>query len=108
MNEFDGTDQGMVSTESSSLDENIIKKLNKFTKDGVYSKAIKTSDSKYAVIWVYNTDKSQLKDEIKESLSEISGISQKAEIYYLKKYSFDLFEPKIKKQIEEISEDYFG
>ena len=84
MNEFDGTDQGMVSTESSSLDENIIKKLNKFTKDGVYSKAIKTSDSKYAVIWVYNTDKSQLKDEIKESLSEISGISQKAEIYYLK------------------------
>lgn len=108
MNEFDGTDQGMVSTESSSLDENIIKKLNKFTKDGVYSKAIKTSDSKYAVIWVYNTDKSQLKDEIKESLSEISGISQKAEIYYLKKYSFDVFEPKIKKQIEEISEDYFG
>lgn len=108
MNEFDGTDQGMVSTESSSLDENIIKKLNKFTKDGAYSKAIKTSDSKYAVIWVYNTDKSQLKDEIKESLSEISGISQKAEIYYLKKYSFDVFEPKIKKQIEEISEDYFG
>ena len=49
-----------------------------------------------------------IKDEIKESLSEISGISQKAEIYYLKKYSFDVFEPKIKKQIEEISEDYFG
>ena len=108
MNEFSGVDQGMVSTESSSLDENIVKKLSKFTKDGIYSKAIKTSDSKYAVIWVYNTDKSQLKDEIKQSLSEISDISQKAETYYLKKYNFDVYEPKLKKQIKDISKDYFG
>ncbi|MGN1181498.1 MAG: hypothetical protein ACI4SR_00705 [Faecalibacillus sp.] len=108
MNEFDGTDQGMVSTESSSLDENIIKKLNKFTKDGIYSKAIKTSDSKYAVIWVYNTDKFNLKDEIKKSLSELSDISDKTEAYYLKKYNFDVYDPKIKEQIKDISEDYFG
>lgn len=108
MNEYSGSDQGMVTKESSSLDENIIKKLSKFTKDGIYSKVIKTSDSKYAVVWVYNTDKSKLKDEIKSALSEISDISQKSEIYYLQKYNFDVYEPKIKKQIEEISEDYFG
>lgn len=35
----------------------IIKKLDKFTKDGIYAKAIKTSESKYAIVWVYNTDK---------------------------------------------------
>jgi len=108
MNQYSGSDQGMVTKESSSLDENIVKKLSKFTKDGIYSKVIKTSDSKYAVIWVYNTDKSKLKDEIKKSLLDISDISQKSETYYLKKYNFDVYEPKIKKQIEEISEDYFG
>lgn len=108
MTENNGSDLGLVTKESSSVDENIVKKLNKFTKDGVYSKVIKTSDSKYAVIWVYNTDKSKLKDEIKESLSQMSDISQESETYYLKKYNFDVFEPNIKKQIEEVSEDYFG
>lgn len=108
MTENSGNDQGLVTKESSSLDENIIKKLSKFTKDGIYSKPIKTSDSKYAVIWIYNTDKSKLKDEIKSNLSDISDISEKAETYYLQKYNFDVYEPNIKKQIEEISEDYFG
>lgn len=108
MTEYSGTDQGLVTKESSSLDENIIKKLSKFTKDGIYSKVIKTSDSQYAVIWVYNTDISDLEDEIKASLLEISNISQDSETYYLKKYNFDVYEPKIKEQIEEISEDYFG
>lgn len=108
MNENNGTDQGMVTTESSSVDENIIKKLSKFKKDGVYSKVIKTSDSKYAVVWVYNTDKTDLEDDIKAALNELSDISQKSETYYLKKYNFDVFEPKLKDQIKEISEDYLG
>ena len=32
----------------------------------VFMQAIKTSESKYAIVWVYNTDKSNLKDEIKK------------------------------------------
>ncbi|MBM6931616.1 hypothetical protein H5999_11210 [[Clostridium] spiroforme] len=108
MNEYSGTDQGLVTKDSTILDENITKKLGKFTKDGIYSQVIKTSDSKYAVVWVYNTDKSKLKDEISSSLSEISDINQDAETFYLRKYNFDVYEPKIKEQIEEVSEDYFG
>ena len=32
------------------MDSKIVKKLDKFTKDGIYAKAIKTSESKYAVV----------------------------------------------------------
>ena len=39
----------------------LLKKLDKFTKDGIYNKVIKTSESKYAVIYVYNSDKSKIK-----------------------------------------------
>ena len=85
----------------------IIKKLDKFTKDGIYAKAIKTSESKYAIVWVYNTDKSNLKDEIKESLTSISNFSTKCETSYLRKYNFDVYEPSIKKKIKKSSKDYF-
>ncbi|MFQ7173981.1 MAG: hypothetical protein ACLRQF_19145 [Thomasclavelia ramosa] len=37
--------------------QKLLKKLDKFTKDGIYNKVIKTSESKYAVVYVYNTDK---------------------------------------------------
>lgn len=106
-NENSGTDAGLVTKESSSVDSKIIKKLDKFTKDGIYAKAIKTSESKYAIVWVYNTDKSNLKDEIKESLTSISNFSTKCETSYLRKYNFDVYEPSIKKKIKKSSKDYF-
>ena len=91
-NENSGTDAGLVTKES---------------KDGIYAKAIKTSESKYAIVWVYNTDKSNLKDEIKESLTSISNFSTKCETSYLRKYNFDVYEPSIKKKIKKSSKDYF-
>lgn len=106
--ENNGTDAGLVTTESTSVDSNIIKKLKKFTKDGLYDKVIKTSSSKYAVVYVYNTDKSSLKDEIKDELSSISEISTKMEAYYLKKYNFDVHEEAIKEEINEADKDYLG
>ena len=106
-NENSGTDAGLVTKESSSVDSKIIKKLDKFTKDGIYAKAIKTSESKYAIVWVYNTDKSNLKDEIKKSLTSISNFSTKCETSYLRKYNFDVYEPSIKKKIKKSSKDYF-
>ena len=106
-NENSGTDAGLVTKESSSVDSKIIKKLDKFTKDGIYAKAIKTSESKYAIVWVYNTDKSNLKDEIKKSLTSISNFSTKCETSYLRKYNFDVYEPSIKKKIKKSSKNYF-
>ena len=106
-NRNSGTDAGLVTKESSSVDSKIIKKLDKFTKDGIYAKAIKTSESKYAIVWVYNTDKSNLKDEIKKSLTSISNFSTKCETSYLRKYNFDVYEPSIKKKIKKSSKDYF-
>ncbi len=98
--ENSGTDAGMVTKKSSDLDSKIVKKLDKFTKDGIYAKAIKTSESKYAVVWVYNTDKSNLKDEIKKGLTSLSDFTTKCETYYLRKYNFDVYEPSIKKAIK--------
>ena len=105
--ENSGTDAGMVTKKSSDLDSKIVKKLDKFTKDGIYAKAIKTSESKYAVVWVYNTDKSNLKDEIKKGLTSLSDFTTKCETYYLRKYNFDVYEPSIKKAIKKTSKNYF-
>ena len=50
-------------------------------------------------VWVYNTDKSNLKDEIKESLTSISNFFYKnVKTSYLRKYNFDVYEPSIKKK----------
>lgn len=108
MTENNGTDAGMVTTKTSSVDSKIIKKLDKFTKDGIYNKVIKTSESKYAVVYVYNTDKKDLKDEIITNLASVSDMSTKMETYYLKKYNFDVYESAIKDEIKESNEDYFG
>ena len=108
MNENNGSDVGMVTTKSTNVDSNIIKKLDKFTKDGVYKKVIKTSESKYAVVYVYNSDKSNIKDEVKSSLTSVSEMSTKMESYYLKEYNFDIYEEAIKDEIKESNEDYLG
>lgn len=108
MNENGGSDAGMVTTETTTVDENIIKKLDKFTKDGAYEKVIKTSDSKYAIVYVYNTDTSAVTDEIKSNLATISDMSTKVERYYLKQYNFTINEKAIEDEINESQPDYLG
>lgn len=108
MNENNGSDVGMVTTKSTNVDSKIIKKLDKFTKDGIYDKVIKTSESKYAVVYVYNSDKSKIKDEVKSSLASVSEMSTKMESYYLKQYNFDIYEEAIKDEIKKSNEDYLG
>ena len=108
MNENSGSDVGMVTTETTTVDSNIIKKLDDFTKDGVHNKVIETSDSKYAIVYVYNTDTSEVEDDIKSNLSSISDMSTKMETYYLKQYNFDVHEDAIRDEIEETEPDYLG
>ena len=108
MNENSGSDVGMVTTETTTVDSNIIKKLDNFTKDGVHNKVIETSDSKYAIVYVYNTDTSEVEDDIKSNLSSISDMSTKMETYYLKQYNFDVHEDAIRDEIEETEPDYLG
>lgn len=100
MNENSGSDAGLVTTESSNVDSNIIDKLDKFSKDGIYSKVIKTSESKYAVVFVYNTDKKDLKEEITKDLSSIDDISKAMEQHYLDAYNFVVNESILDKEIE--------
>lgn len=108
MNENGGSDAGLVTKSSTSLDEKVIDNLSKFKKDGIYSKAIKTSDEKYVVIWVYNTDTSAVKNDIVESLKNISDISSENEAYYLKKYDFTVNEEAIRDLIKEQYPEYIG
>lgn len=95
MTENSGSDVGIVTTKSTNVDSKIIEKLDKFTKDGIYNKVIKTSESKYAVIYVYNSDKSKIKDDVKSGLASVSEMSAKMESYYLKQYNFDIYEEEI-------------
>ncbi|MFV0396141.1 MAG: hypothetical protein ACK5LC_17435 [Coprobacillaceae bacterium] len=103
-----GSDVGIVTKENTTVDANIIELLDKFTADGMYSKAIKTSDDKYAVVYVYNTDTAELKDDIRTHLLGLSSMGTDYEVHYLKKYKFEVFENKTKEEIDEINEDYLG
>ena len=70
-----GSDQAQnlgVVNKNSALDDNLVAKLadfNKLDKDGVYKEAVKTTDDKYAVIFVYDTDKTAKKNFYSQSSS---------------------------------------
>ena len=109
MDEY-GTDaeDADIVTKNSTLDENLTKKLEEFskvTKDGVYSEAIKLSDDNYAVVYLYDTAHED-KDEYIDAISADDDAKTDIEKYYLKKYNFNVYDEKLKEAIKDISEDY--
>ena len=74
--------------------------------DGVYKEAVKLSTGKYAVVYVYNTDKSAQKNDIVKNLLNLGDVKTDIESYYLKKYKFTVEDEKVKKQIKKISSKY--
>lgn len=110
-NTSSATDLGFVCSKSSTttVDKKIIKALSKFTSlktDGVYKEAVKLSTDKYAVVYVYNTDKTAQKDDIVKNLLNLGDVKTDIESYYLKKYKFTVEDEKVKKQIKKISDKY--
>ena len=110
-NTSSATDLGFVCSKSSTttVDKKIIKALSKFTSlktDGVYKEAVKLSTGKYAVVYVYNTDKTAQKDDIVKNLLNLGDVKTDIESYYLKKYKFTVEDEKVKKQIKKISNKY--
>ena len=110
-NTSSSTDLGFVCSKSSTttVDKKIIKALSKFTSlktDGVYKEAVKLSTGKYAVVYVYNTDKSAQKNDIVKNLLNLGDVKTDIETYYLKKYNFTVEDKKVKKQIKKISSKY--
>ena len=69
-------------------------------------KQFKLSTGKYAVVYVYNTDKSAQKNDIVENLLNLGDVKTDIESYYLKKYKFTVEDKKVKKQIKKISSKY--
>lgn len=108
MSDNNGSDYGLIYNKDTLVDENIINSLDAFKEDGTYSKAIRTSDEKYAVIYVYNTDKEAKKEDIISDMSVKSEIQGDCQSFYLKKYNFNVLEPKIKDEISKLNENYFG
>lgn len=104
----EGQDVGIVTTESANIDKNILDLLDIFTTDGIYSKAIKTEDNKYSVVYVYNTDTENLEDNLKEHFKRLSAIDTDYEVHYLREYNFNVYENRIKKEIENVNQDYLG
>ncbi|MEG0547845.1 MAG: hypothetical protein RR518_03530 [Coprobacillus sp.] len=102
-------DAGTV-TKNSTLDDNLktaLKDLIAVKADGVYSTAIKLSDEKYAVLYMYNTDHKD-KDALEKALSSDSSLKTETEVYYLKKYNFTVNDSKLKNEIQELNKDYIG
>lgn len=110
-NTSSSTDLGFVCSKSSTttVDKKIIKALSKFTSlktDSVYKEAVKLSTGKYAVVYVYNTDKGAQKNDIVKNLLNLGDVKTDIETYYLKKYKFTVDDEKVKKQIKKISSKY--
>lgn len=100
-------DAGIV-TKNSSLDENLIKKLetlSKVEKDGVYSDPIALSDNTFAVLYIYDT-KRENKDEYIDALTSDQELQTEVEGIYLKKYNFKVNDSKIKDAIKQLSSQY--
>lgn len=97
-----GLDVGIVTQDNTDLDTNIIGELESFTEDGIYQDVISTTDGKFVVVYVYNTElDDEVKSEVISTLISTDGISTKCENHYLEKYEFQVNEPLIKTAIEE-------
>lgn len=97
-----------IVTKNSGLDANITAKLDEFSKsdkDGVVSQAVKQTDGKFAVIFVYDTQKED-KQEYIDTLTVDSSIQAEIESIYLKKYNFNVYDEKLKTAIKNISSGY--
>ncbi|WP_281677641.1 hypothetical protein [Eggerthia catenaformis] len=104
-------DYGLVSKVSSTttIDANIIKKaetFSKITKNGIYKDAVKLSTGSYAIVYIYNTDKTSNKSSIIQSLGSNEDVKKDIEAYYLKKYKFTVYDKKLKKAIKELNKDF--
>ena len=66
------------------------------------------STKKYVVVYVYNTDKNKNKDTYINDLGSVSDIDSDAEIFYLKKYKFTVYDKKLKKEIKAINKKYIN
>lgn len=103
-----GEDMGVVSNKTSTLDENLLKALDKLSavkNDGLYSSAIKLSDDKYAVVYVYDTAHKNT-DDIINHLTSLSDLTEEINGIYLKKYHFDVLDERVKDSVKKISSQY--
>ena len=97
-----------IVTKNTALDDNIIAKLDEFSKltqDGVVSQPVKLTDGKFAVIFAYDTQRED-KQEYIETLTVDSAIKEKIESVYLKKYNFNVYDQKLKAAIKRLSSGY--
>lgn len=103
----DSEDAGVV-TKNSALDDNLKKSLGDLSevdKDGVYKEAIKLSDDKYAVIYLYDTAHKN-KDKIKTALTSDTAATDEIKGKYLSQYHFEVYDEKIKKGIKDLSSQF--
>ena len=110
-NSSSSTDLGFVCSKSATttVDKKIIKALSKFTSlktDGVYKEAVKLSTGKYAVVYVYNTDKSAQKNDIVENLLNLGDVKTDIESYYLKKYNFEVHDQDVFNNLKANNPEY--
>lgn len=91
---------------SSSIDSSISKLAKQFTTVGMYSVPVTTSDSKYAVIEIMDTDRQANKEAIAASLLTIGDVNSKGQAHYFTTYNFEVFEKGLANDIKAENKDY--
>lgn len=97
-----------IVTKNDSLDSNIIEilpTLSAYTKDQIYSKAVKLTNGAYAVLYVYDTARDD-KEEWINALNNDSKVVETAEGHYLKKYNFTVYDETLSETIKNLSSQY--
>ena len=103
----DSKDYDIV-TKNTNLDIELVNKLaefNKLTTDGVHPTAIKLSDAMYAVVYIYDTARSDHKEYVDQLTTE-TELQEKIESHYLKKYGFNVYDQKLKNAVKALSSSY--
>lgn len=99
---------GVVSdlSSTSTVDSNIINILPQFTVNALYTVPVQLSSGSYAVIDVVETDVNNMHDDIVSALQSSEEITIEAEAYYLKQVNFQVFDDRLKANIDALSPNY--
>lgn len=101
-------DLGIVSdlSSTSTVDSSIINILPQLTVNALYTVPVQLSTGSYAVIEVVETDVNNMHDEIVSALQSSEEVTIEAEAYYLKQVHFQIFDDRLKANIDALSPNY--
>ncbi len=86
-----GGDLGLVSAETTSIDENLVAAISVADKVGLINGSIATANG-YSIVYIDEVDAEVLKDQIATYLTSSENILEETKSHYYKKNAYDIYE----------------